>query len=100
MVLLRTEPYEMRKYEDVFCRFKFSNQKVWPGYCGEYTIGWYWLMKQKLWEWSKRWDVAMWREETCHLMKIFVYCMALYHDVDLDLCHASSFCSHFMFEAI
>lgn len=28
MVLLRTEPYEMRKYEDVFCRFKFSNQKV------------------------------------------------------------------------
>lgn len=28
-VLLRTEPYEKRKYEDVFFRLYFNNQKVW-----------------------------------------------------------------------
>jgi hypothetical protein len=28
MVLMRTEPYEMRKYEDVFFRFIFAHQKV------------------------------------------------------------------------
>jgi hypothetical protein len=90
MVLMRTEPYEMRKYEDVFFRFMFAHQKVWPWYCGEqYTIGWYWPnMPQKMWEWSKRRtrNVWMWRKgnlkyDWC-FMETSVCCMTLYHSVE------------------